>query len=215
MNKKAERAEHEKSASDYYKLNVRAVEDLVNADASNSPPVSEAELRKYRSGFRLKMPDRLKAVLLKAWFAGVICYFFMWGLSTLAIGQIEMLIILGTAHGVVTDLIANHLFRLYARPAGSNDRFMMFPRKSFASFPLNILYSLLLVFCVAETYNTVNTLAVGYNGKMLLGVEPILFGVFTTAWDFLFLSMKRFLLRIAAEAKQKVSDEGNKYSPKG
>ena len=210
MGKKTNRHEPEKSASEYYKLNVRAVDDLVNADVSNSPPVSEAELRKYRSGPRLKMSDWLKAVLLKTWFAGVICYFFMWGLSTLAIGQIEMLLILGTALGVVTDLIANHLFRLYARPAGANDRFMMFPRKSFVSFPLNILYALLLVFCVAETYNTVNTLAARYSEDLLLGVEPVLFGIFTMAWDLIFLSMKRFFRRIAADARQKAANGNDK-----
>ena len=35
--------------SDYYKLNTKAVEDLANATAENSPQVSQEELKKYRS----------------------------------------------------------------------------------------------------------------------------------------------------------------------
>ena len=34
----------------YYRLNTKAVDDLVNADVSNSPEVSREELNKYRSG---------------------------------------------------------------------------------------------------------------------------------------------------------------------
>ena len=198
--------EPEKTTADYYKLNVQAVEDLVNADETNSPQVSDAELRKYRSGPRVKLSDWLKAVLLKAWFAGVVCYFFVWGLSTISLGQIELFLILGVALGFLTDLIANPLFRLYAKPAGANDRWMMFPRKGFQYLPLNVLYALLLVFCVVTTYNAVNTLLYSVNGAQdgaLLGVEPILFGLFTMGWDMLFLFFKGLFKKILLDAKKK------------
>ena len=58
--------EDKRSAADYYKLNVRAVDDLVNADVSNSPKVSEEELRKYRSGSKIKLSDVTKVILIKA-----------------------------------------------------------------------------------------------------------------------------------------------------
>ena len=47
--------EPDRSAADYYKLNLKAVDDLVTADESNSPRVSEAELRKYRSGPKVRL----------------------------------------------------------------------------------------------------------------------------------------------------------------
>ena len=58
--------EPEKDASEYYRLKTKAVEDLVNADESNSPVVSEAELNKYRGRLRKKLPQWLKVSLMKA-----------------------------------------------------------------------------------------------------------------------------------------------------
>ena len=37
-----------------------------------------------------------------------------------------------------------------------------------------------------------------------LGVEPILFGVFATLWDLLFLGMKRVFLKIVSDAQKRV-----------
>ena len=62
---KAPAREEIRPASEYYKLNTKAVEDLVTADESNSPEVSEEELKKYRSHRRLELGDTLKALLLK------------------------------------------------------------------------------------------------------------------------------------------------------
>ena len=56
--------------TDYYKLNTKAVDDLVSANEANSPKVSEAELRSYKSGPKLKIADWVKIVFIKAWFAG-------------------------------------------------------------------------------------------------------------------------------------------------
>ena len=41
--------EPERDAADYYRLKTQAVEDLVTADESNSPVVSEAEPRRGRT----------------------------------------------------------------------------------------------------------------------------------------------------------------------
>ena len=67
-----EKPEIEKQ-TDYYKLKTKAVDDLVNADESNSPEVSEEELRAYRSGPRLKIADWVKLLFIKAWFASSSC----------------------------------------------------------------------------------------------------------------------------------------------
>ena len=196
----------ERSAADYYKLNTKAVDDLVNATEENSPPVSKQELKKYRAGSRLKMADWLKAVLLKMWFAGVICYFFVWGLGAYLPDQLDLIVITGLGLGFVTDLIVNPLFRFIAATPGANDRWMMFPKKNFLYLPLNVGYALVLLFCVGGTYNAVNAALVGLTGAkdtVPLGVEPIFFGVLTMGWDMLFLSFKRMGRRMVEDAKAK------------
>ena len=67
MAKRKERTtpEESRATADYYKLHARAVDDLIHASEENSPPVSEEELRKYRSGPKLRLADWLKAILIK------------------------------------------------------------------------------------------------------------------------------------------------------
>ena len=204
--KKEAAPEQEKDLSQYYRLNTKAVDDLVNADVSNSPEVSREELNKYRSGPKIHLKDWLKALLIKWWFNGAVCFFFFWGLGNAVSGSENQLLILGLALGFVTDLLVNTIFRYYARTPGGNDRWMMFGKKGFASLPLNVIYGFLLLFCVVMTYNAVNTALVSLNGRkesVPLGVEPILFGLFTAGWDFLFLGIRQALRRIIADARAK------------
>ena len=204
-NKKAPPQEPRKSTADYYKLNLKAVDDLVSADASNSPKVSEAELRKYRSGPKLKLSDTVKALLIKAWFAGATCFFFLWGLGTVVNHWLDQLVVLGLALGAVTDLLTNNLYRFYAKAPGANDRWMMFPQKAFYTLPLNILYAYLLLFLVVTTYNVINAAILGLGigqGGTPLGVGPILFGVFTAAWDTLLIQIKRTAQNVLSDARR-------------
>ena len=197
--------DEERAAADYYRLHVKAVDDLVNADRDNSPPVSEEELRKYRSGPKLRLSDWVKAVLIKVWFAGMVCFFFLWGLGTYLPDQLDLLLVVGLALGFVTDLLVNSIYRFYAKTPGANDRWLMFPKKGFSSLPKNVLYAFLLLFCVVMTYNAINAAVIALThaaDTVPLGVEPILFGVFTAAWDLLFLQMKRTGKRIWADAKK-------------
>lgn len=201
-NKQSGAEEKEKSTADYYKLKTQAVEDLVSANAENSPPVSQKELRKYHAQRKLILADWVKAVLLKIWFAGIVCYFILWGLGPYLLNQWDMLLVVGVALGVVTDLITNNVFRFIAKPAGANDRFMMFPKKAFWTLPLNLVYALVLLALVVMTYNGVNTLLAGPEGKTALGVEPILFGVFTMGWDMLFIGCKHMAKNMLNDAKK-------------
>jgi len=197
--------EKEKDAAAYYRLNTKAVEDLVTANPENSPKVSEAELRKYRSGPKIHLKDWVKTLLIKWWFNGAVCFFLYWGLAMLVPNWENQMLILGLGLGFVTDLMVNNIFRYYAKTPGANDRWMMFGKKGFASLPLNILYGYVLLACVIGTYNMVNVAIVSVTGakdSVPLGVEPILFGLFTTGWDFLFLGIKRLFKRVLDDARQ-------------
>ena len=194
-----------KSAADYYKLNLKAVDDLVTADRDNSPKVSEAELRKYRSGPKIRLSESLKALLIKFWFNGASCFFFLWGLGAYLHSWLDQMVVLALALGAVTDLLINNVFRFYARTPGTNDRWMMFPQRAFYTLPLNLLYAGLLLFLVMTTYNVVNAAIIGITGAkdtLPLGVGPILFGVFTTAWDILLIRIKHTAQSVLSDARR-------------
>lgn len=196
--------------ADYYKLNTKSVDDLVTANKENSPQVSEAELRKYRSKLGIQLPEWLKAVLIKAWFAGAVCFFVFWGLGIYIPNMLDMLLVFGAALGFVTDLLVNNIFRFYAVTPGANDRWMMFPKKNYLFLLANVLYAFVLLICVYFLYQIINGILVGFTGKpdsVPLGVEPILFGVFYMGFDMLFLTVKSTLKKILSDAKSSVHPE--------
>ena len=175
--KKTPPREEPRAAADYYRLHTQAVEDLVGADASNSPAVSEEELARYRSR-RLHFAGWVKALLVKFWFSGAVCFFFFWGLGMYISDLLDQLVVVGIAMGVLTDLLVNNVLRFMAKTPGENDRWMMLLRKGYAS---------------------------GLPGDAVpLGVEPILFGLFYLGFDLLFLSFKRLFLRILEDAKRNI-----------
>lgn len=187
-----------------YRLHRQAIDDLATASPENSPPVSKAELRKYHAAPRLRIADWVKAILLKWWAGGMICYFFIWGLSTFAMNPWDHLAVLGIALGLVTHLIVHNIFRFIARTPGAYDRWMMFPGRQLWNLPLDILYALLLVFCTIQTYGLLNLLfgGAGSDASAALGVEPILFGLLVTLWDLLFLGAKHLGERILRDARK-------------
>ena len=107
MAKKSNRRDYEKAktAAEYYDLKTQAVDDLVNTNVTNAPRVSEAERRKYRTRSPLNMPMWVKVPLLKWWLAGMVCWFFVFGLSVK--DALDQILILSIGLGTVTDLITN------------------------------------------------------------------------------------------------------------
>ncbi len=196
--------EDNQTTAEYYKLHTKAVDDLITADESNSPEVSEEELRQYRSGPKLRLSDWLKAILIKMWFAGSVCFFIFWGLSNYVTARIDLLLVFTIALGVITDVLTNNILRHFAKETGGNDKWMMFPQKRYITFFLNILYAGLLLLCVDFLYNLINLslLAVTDGRAAPLGVGPILFGIFYTGFDLLFIQMKHLFLQIFQDAKR-------------
>lgn len=193
--KAAPKTEAEKQSS-YYDLKTKAIDDLVNADESNSPEVSEEELRKYRSGSRLKLADWVKLLLIKAWFAGAVCFFFFWGLGTY-LAELDLIFVTGFALGVVTDLLTNPVLRFFEKNPGDNSRWMMFPKKGLYTLFLNILYSFVILGLVIALYSGINMIGVQITGaadQIILGVEPVLFGVFCLGFDLLLIKAKHIFL---------------------
>lgn len=205
-NNQPEKPEIERQ-SEYYKLKTQAVNDLVTANEENSPPVSEAELRAYRSGPKMKVADWVKILFIKAWFAGAVCFFFFWGLGTLLPSVLDQLVVTGMALGIVTDLLTNPVLRFFERTQGENARWMMVTRKTYSGFFLNILYAYAVLFLVFTLYNVINIVLIRLTGapgdQVILGVEPILFGLFYLGFDLLLIKMKHVLSGMVHDATKK------------
>lgn len=187
-----------------YELKSEAVDKLLKAEKGEVPEFSQEELKRYRSKGGLKLPETLKVVLLKTWFAGAVCYFILWGLGTYIYSIIDMLFILGIVLGLVTDLLTNNVIRFVEKTPGENDKWLLFPKKGMVSFFLNMVYAIVLVVLVYGLYGVINSvLAVllGLTDTVALGVEPILFGVFTMGFDMLFIGCRNLMKNIIADAK--------------
>ena len=188
-----------------YELKSDAVEKLLKAEAGDVPEFSEEELKKYRSKGGIKIPNTAKVLLLKAWFAGAMCYFILWGLGMYIYSLIDMLFIMGIVLGMVTDLLTNNVIRFIETTPGENDKWLMFPKKGMISFFLNLVYAQLLVICVYMLYSGINMVLVQIIGNadtVPLGVEPVLYGVFCMGFDMLFVGCKNLFKQILSDAKK-------------
>lgn len=189
-----------------YNLKTDAVKRLTEANVSNSPTVSQSDIEKYKSGFLYRIPMWLKALFIKFWFNGAVCYFFLWGLSLYIPNIWDQILVIMLALGVVTDLLVNNLFRFISDDLHDYSKWMMFPQKKLWTLFANILYAAVIVLCVVQTYGGVNNLAVMLGSApdmVFLGVEPIMFGVFCLVFDLLFITIKNTLKKIIKDAREK------------
>ena len=196
----------DKTAAEFYELKTDAVDRLVNANVTNTEDIPEKELKKYRRKSILNLPEGLKYFLLKAWFAGVICWFFLIGLGSYGIASLDMIAIMGIVTGLIWDLPVNIYIRLKAE-AKDYGRWMMFPKTRVGAGICNVLYGLVLVALVAGTYAVINRLLYAVGSERALSVEPILYGLLTAGWDWICLRFKALGQNILSDAREK-ADSG-------
>lgn len=199
---------HREEASNPYELKTDAVERLTKAHSADYSFDSKLPDpgRQYRSSFLDRIPFWVKAVFMKFWFNGAVCYFILWGLGLFIASLENMILILAIVLGMVTDVLVNNAFRFFASVPGANDKWMMLPKKKLVNFFLNILYSFVVLIAVVWLYNSVNAVinaAKGTEGLVYIGVEPVLFGLFYVAIDLAFIGMKNLMLSIVNDAKKK------------
>ncbi|MBR4445652.1 MAG: hypothetical protein IKS37_07155 [Solobacterium sp.] len=198
-----QKPEIEKEA-DFYHLKKKAVQELVEANEENSPVVSEEELRKYYSRSKIHIPGWAKMLFIKWWFSGAVCFFFIWGLGMYFADILDTLLVTSIAMGIVTDLLTNNALRFFEKQKGENERWIMVNVRGYSSFILNILYACLVMFFVYSFYSMINAGAAmvsGQTDRIVLGVEPILFGLAYLGFDLLFIEIKHYLQRVIKKAK--------------
>lgn len=194
------------AAQRYYDNKKHAMDDLLEVRSGHSKRYSSAELDRYRKHKGIHLSDAAKVMLIKAWFAGAVCFFFFWGLG-IYLAPLDSLVILGIAMGFVTDILVNNAIRFFEQTPHANDRWMMFPRKSYLSLVLNILYAGLILFCVYSVYNGINSginILTNQTDAVPLGVEPVLFGLMWLGFDSLFIFMKHTMQHVIQDARKKV-----------
>ncbi len=204
--KKEKDVKPKKSTVDYYKLKTDAVERLVNADKKVYTEKSKDPGKSYRSSALDKIPDWIKAVFIKFWFNGAVCFFIFWGLGLYITDMLDMLVVMAVVIGMVTDILVNNAFRFFEKYEGQNSKWMMFPKKRYWTFFANIIYAfpvLALVVWLYEAINAIGNQLRGTENEIILGVEPILFGLFYLFFDLCFIGVKNTLLKIISDAKQK------------
>lgn len=182
-----------------YNLKSDAVETLAGADSEETPEYSQEELNRYRTKQGFHIPEWVKLLLIKTWFAGAVCFFILWGLGTYIGNMLDMLFVLGVVLGMVNDVLVNSVIRFVEKTPGANDEWMFFSKKGIGSFFGNILYAFVIIYCVYSLYNGINagfSAIFGTTDKIYLGVEPILFGTFCMGFDMLFVWLKRVFLSL-------------------
>lgn len=189
--------------SSNYELKSDAVEKLLDAQEGRVEDYSQEELDKYRSK-KLGIPQWLKMVALKAWFAGAVCFFFLFGLSSYLPGQLDLLFVAGAALGMATDLLTNNVIRFLEKTPGGNDRWLLVTKKGVVGLGLNLLAAFVILFLVYSTYAVCNYVIISITGAtdtVPLGVEPVLFGLLCMAYEMLLIGLKRMLQSILRDAK--------------
>ncbi len=210
MSKKSKQKQkfiYEKDLDNYYELHNDAVDRLVDADEDNVPEVGEAELKQYKSSKLSKIPMWIRALFIKFWFNGAVCFFFLWGLSLFLQNVWDQILVVGFAMGVVTDLLVNNVFRFLADEPNANNKWMMIPQKRFWTIFVNIIYAYAVLSLVVLTYQGINLLITGgtldeYNFGNFLGVEPFLFGLFYLLFDMLFIGIKDGIVEAVRKVKE-------------
>ena len=182
-----------------YDLKEDAVNRLANAKKGTAKKVSDKELNKYQKPILPWLPKWAKAAFIKWWFAGAICYFFLWGLGTVIQNQLDILFVLWIALGIATDLLTNNVLR-FTQQEKEYEPYIMLPAKKFYTFFVNILYALPLLVGTVLVYELINNILVIMmrlpEGSVPLGVEPICFGLFYTGLDFIGLWIRNSILKI-------------------
>ena len=192
------------STENYYDLKTDAVNRLVNADKLPRPTVNTDPGKEYRSkNFLAKIPSWVKALFIKFWFNGAVCFFIFWGLGMLIPNILDMLIVFGVVLGLVTDIFVNNIFRFIENYPGQNKKWMLIPKKANWTIFVNVAYSILVLFCVFYLYNFINFVIIDQmGGEVMFGVEPIAFGLPYLAVDMFFISIKNMIVSIVGDAME-------------
>ena len=219
MAKKNKDKEKETTIENFYDLRTDAVDDLVEAlrtgeskeevstniseitgeQIEAKPGSKKAEFDPYRRDKLASIPVWIKAIFIKWWFAGCVCYFIMMGLGAYIASSLDLMFLVGLAMGVVVDIFVNPIYHYFESPEKEYDPYMMFPFpfKAFWTFFTNILYYLVVIILVNFVTNLINL------GSLKMWLSPLVFATLTTLIDMAFIGIKDLIVYLVKRSKQK------------
>lgn len=228
MAKKKKKNEKETTIEDFYDLKTEEMDELVAAlkgdvneeeakpittniqeitgEQINAKPGSKkAEFDPYKKDKLSAVPTWIKAIFIKWWFAGLVCFLFIFGL---ALDTLDAAFVCGLALGIVTDVLVNPIFHYFESDRKEYDAYMMFPFpfKKYWTFFTNIIYYLFVMAGVFGCYVGINAMANHFANadiRTYLGVEPLLFGTFAVIVDMIFIGIKDLIVFLVKKNKKK------------
>lgn len=203
-NKNNDQTKHENTAS-YYDLKKDAVNDLVDALKNDqSEQITNGiekkdqaqEFNPYSVDKLAKVPTWIKALFVKFWFAGAICYFCLWGLGNYINSQLDLVFLTGIVMGLITDLIINNAFLYFQSDKREYEKYMFITISGKKIWPIfaNIILGIVEQFGIIGIYSLINSQI--DNPSKTLGVEPILYGLFFVLIDMALISIKNLIQKL-------------------
>ena len=228
MSKKKKEKKAETTIENFYDLKVDEVDELVSIlkGEGGSPDkeiitdiqqITGEEVKgtsrkaknfdPYKRDKLAMLPTWLKAVFIKWWFAGAVCYFIVWGLSVYIQNDENLMLLTGVVLGIVVDIFVNPAFRYLESDRREYDPYIMFPFpfKQFWTFFTNIIYYVFIMFLVARLYGVLQKLTGFIDGS--LAVEPLLFATFCLIIDMAFIGIKDAIVYLVKKNSKKRSEE--------
>ena len=186
------------------------VEDCIGAEAASQGEETIAkkpsrEFDPYKIDKLSRVPVWLKALFIKFWFAGAVCYFVNMGLGVYVKAALDLLVIDGVLLGVLVDCIVNPIYRMLESDKKEYNNYMMFPFpfKQYWTFLTNIIYYIGVFVCVNYAYLGLNLLIQLIKPNWFIAIEPLLFGLIALAVDMAFIGIKDLIVYLVKRAKSK------------
>lgn len=225
MAKKKKDKEKETNIENFYDLRTDAVDDLVEAlrtgqskeDVSTDiteitgeqidakPGSKKTQFDPYRRDKLASLPTWLKAIFIKWWFAGCVCYFIMMGLGSFIASDLDLWFLTALTLGIVVDLFVNPIYHYMQSPEKEYDPYMMFPFpfKAFWTFFTNIFYYFIVMFIVNLIMSAINLGIKAAGGEFAIWLSPLVFATLTTAVDMAFIGIKDLIVYLVKRGKAK------------
>ncbi len=200
------------------------VKDCIGSEAAGQGEEKEyaskssggKQFNPYKLDRLSRVPTWIKALVIKFWFAGMVCYIIGMGLGSIITNDENRIILTGVVLGIVVDVLVNPAMRYFQSSDNEYDAYMMFPFpfKKYWTFLTNVIYYVAVSFVVTYMYQGINLLIDVINGtaassNINVGVEPLLYGVFTVIADMAFIGIKDLIVYLVKKKKAKKAEENN------
>ncbi len=209
----------ETTIEDFYDLKVDKVDELVAAlkgeDVSAYGEVSmkisdctgaedkgsDKEFNPYRTDFLARVPIFIKALFIKWWFAGVVCFFVNMGLG-IYVATADLVILDGIFLGLVAEVLVNPLFRFMETDRREFNGYMMFPFpfKAYWTFFTNVLYYVAIAVAVNFIYFFINEF------MFTLSIEPLSWALIVLIVDMILTGVKDFTVQLIKKRKRETAN---------